>query len=547
MLLVQIGQAINLKLAGVPEEALQINDAIMIKTHKNMIAWYSEKGDMLGRQFIQNACSSAIHADGSWAIGSKGYIMSGSSLTSVPYTIPSNGCSDLKVKMENKKVIVSTLEKQYECLDSCKPIDSATIKKKSFELKVTSEHHGYSFGDIKVKSHCQIKRAFQLTNGYLTVKQCGAMNYVNKKAEVVWVVEQGMTKAIGSVYFEEPSLKSMKEKLEHEDIVSALIERYTTHFKILTRQIPFEVVQQKNTEFLVILSGPEDPSLFIINPNNQLNKKIMLFEEKGTEKFIAHKIVALDHKVVLSGSIDNKPTLLIFGVKDDSLALESIKSGYHLQKIDGQLKIEKLKSNGYKSVIDAGIVKGIQYTGSKETTIWSMPIPKSFELVSTAELSPIEQVAKYVINDDIKFAPPHLKAYLWHNKSTKELIVWGIDGKNGRSYIYGLLSDAHGPFTLTTSENFVYVTYTLIKDDSIQTAGVIYEMVFLSNPPPNWSFDSIENPKVKMRQVVLEKGPFSASCITQTTKGIAFRDIIGIFYLFSLFSVQWTSDQDSKI
>ena len=532
-MLLSLISGLTIQLAGIPEAAVQVGNNFLIKTHLNLVAWYDGNGNILHRQHANDACSSVINKDGSWAIGTPNYVILGSHMNDTPRTIPSNGCVELKVKTKDfLQVSVQIGTVQFNCDKKCIRESGIEFKSESTEVKVTASQHEYKFGNIKIKSHCEIKSAFQLTSGYLIVKRCGAMNFVDNKGDIKWSVEQGMTNTIDAVYFEQPAPKAMKDKLEHEDIVTALVDRYVTHFKILVGQVSFDSVKAKNLELLVLLSGPINPSVYVVYPNGTLSRKIMLFEEKGLELFESHKLHLINDKIVVVGSVSGVSTVIAFSVFKESLLMDKIIPNAHVIKENGELVISNNPSSGYKVIDSPTSVKGESLVNGKWETAWTMPVPSNFKLVANTVKAPFEQVAKYVIGDEVKFAPPHLRAYLWHDSINNILIVWGIDGKNGRSFVYGKLENAVGPFSLALSENFIYVTYQLVHDTHVQSVGVIYEMIFHNLPTSaKWSFDTVESPKVKMRQVNLEKGPFSASTITQTTKGVAFRDIIGILNL----------------
>eukprot|EP00835_Amoeboradix_gromovi_P000729 NODE_27_length_33950_cov_0.349739.p7 type:complete len:529 gc:universal NODE_27_length_33950_cov_0.349739:4178-2592(-) len=527
-MLLSFAFSLTIQLAGVPEDAVQVQKLILLRSHLNMVAWYDELGNLVNRQHVHDACSSSINRDGSWAIGTPNFVTLGSGVDSSPYTIPvKNGCLDLMVQTIENKLSIQISKSQYICTSSCSSASGLQFSAKPSPLKIESLTHGYQFGNVKIKSHCEIKKAFQLSNGYLAIKQCGAMSYVNNQGAVEWIIEQGMTRSIDALYFEQPAVKQMKNRIEHEDIFSALIDRYTTHLRILLNQLSFEeTIKPKNLELLLVLSGPTDPSLYIVNQNGTLNRKIMLFDIKGLELFKSKKLYYIDSFVYISGLINSSPTLIKFSTFKDSLVMDTILFNTNVIKNKNKPQIIKSPVVGHKVLTNDSMIHGLELQSGEWKSKYKIPIPKDFVLVGSVN-KPLENVAKYVIGDEIKFAP-NLKAYLWYNAKDSILAVWGIDAINGRSYIYGVLNNAFKPFTITMSENFVYVTYML---NNIQSVGVVYEMIFASTPPLNWSYDTIESPKVKMRQTIIDKGPFSASTVTQTTLGVAYRDIIGIPFL----------------
>eukprot|EP00835_Amoeboradix_gromovi_P001996 NODE_103_length_20051_cov_0.229401.p8 type:complete len:341 gc:universal NODE_103_length_20051_cov_0.229401:1056-34(-) len=316
----------TIQLAGVPEDAVQVQRLIMLRTHLDMIAWYDELGNLVNRQHVHDACNSAIHRDGSWAIGTPKFVILGSSVDSTPYTIPvENGCANLQVENRNNKLSVQISKAQYICTHSCSKVSDLQFFSKSSDLMVESVPHGYKFGTVQMKSHCEIKKAFKLSNGYLAIKKCGAMCFVNSNGAVEWVVEQGMTKSIDALYFEQPVVKQLKNKGKQDDILSALVDRYTTHLKILFNQLSFEeTIKPKNLELLLVLSGPVDPSLYVVNRNGTLDRKILLFEMKGLETFRSKKLYYIDGFVYVSGLINSSPTLIKFSEFKDSLVMDAV-------------------------------------------------------------------------------------------------------------------------------------------------------------------------------------------------------------------------------
>ena len=200
---------------------------------------------------------------------------------------------------------------------------------------------------------------------------------------------------------------------------------------------------------------------------------------------------------------------------NDTIVIKGTKNGQIIYKqLDGTVLDDLVQING---LVQTGTGhQGTPWASHQNTH----PIPKGYAVQSESKRYPLERVARYV-KDDLKFIAHDMHATLLLKDT--QLIVQGVDSVSHRCFLFATLENAHGPFTLTASEHFVFVTYQRFFNKRFESVGVMYELMHPIQPTLDFNRDI---PIVRSRQVLIEQGPFIASTVSQTTNGMAHRDII---------------------